>query len=74
MLDGFYGPHRFTIEMTMGKLNVYFPTEDRWNRTAPRLGSGTVEKGPRRRRGVGQGEVHSLFCRSRCLGKLLSAK
>lgn len=35
MLDGFYGEHQFTVELTMGVYHVYFPTEATWNRTAP---------------------------------------
>jgi hypothetical protein len=34
MFDGFVGDNRFTVEMTMGHLHVYFPTESTWNRTA----------------------------------------
>ncbi len=35
MFDGFLGDHRFTIEITMGVLHVYFPTEETWERSAP---------------------------------------
>ena len=35
MLDGFVGTHRFTVELTMGVLHVYFPTENTWNANAP---------------------------------------
>lgn len=35
MLDGFYGKHKFVVELTMGRLHVYFPTEATWKQTAP---------------------------------------
>lgn len=44
MLDGFYGPHQFTVEMTLGELHVFFPTEERWNRTAPAWAQGLWKK------------------------------
>lgn len=35
MLDGFVGDNRFTVEFTMGRPHVYFPTEETWKKTAP---------------------------------------
>lgn len=34
-LDGFVDGHRFTLEITMGSLHVYFPSEETWERSAP---------------------------------------
>ena len=44
MLDGFIDGHEFTIEMTMGKDHVYFPTEEMWNRAAPPWACGLWEQ------------------------------
>jgi len=35
ILDGFVEHHHFSVEITMGDLHVYFPTEEAWNATAP---------------------------------------
>ncbi|WP_395746201.1 hypothetical protein [Prosthecobacter sp.] len=35
MFDGHVGKNRFTVEMTMGRGHVYFPTENTWNHCAP---------------------------------------
>ena len=40
MLDGIYGDHRFTVEITMGIIHVYFPTEETWERDAPAWAQG----------------------------------
>ena len=34
-LIGSIGEHEFSIEMTMGKLHVFFPTEVTWNKNPP---------------------------------------
>ena len=44
MLDGFIDGHQFTIEMTMGIEHVYFPTEEIWDRTAPKWACGIWEQ------------------------------
>lgn len=39
-LVGTCGNHQFTVEMTMGKLHVFFPLESRWEATAPAWAKG----------------------------------
>jgi len=39
-LIGTYGENRFTVEMTMGKLNVFFPLESIWEDKAPEWAKG----------------------------------
>lgn len=35
-----YKNHKFTCEMTMGVIHIYFPTEEVWNRDAPNWAQG----------------------------------
>lgn len=39
-LDGFVDGHRFTVEITMGSLHVYFPSEEIWEKNAPEWAKG----------------------------------
>jgi hypothetical protein len=39
-LVGTYGDHSFIVEITMGKLHVYFPVETRWEVNAPPWAAG----------------------------------
>ena len=39
-LDGFVDGHRFTVEITMGSLHVYFPSERIWESNAPAWAKG----------------------------------
>ncbi len=34
-LIGTYEEHHFHVELTMGKLHVYFPSEQKWIKTSP---------------------------------------
>ena len=34
-LHGFAGDHHFVVELTMGRLHTYFPTEENWQKNAP---------------------------------------
>ena len=40
LLVGLIGNHSFSVEMTMGTLHVYFPTEEKWNESAPQWAIG----------------------------------
>jgi hypothetical protein len=35
MLDGFIEGRRFTLEITMGRLHVFWPREEVWEKSAP---------------------------------------
>lgn len=35
MLDGRIENHRFTVELTMGQLHVYFPSKEKWEKESP---------------------------------------
>ncbi len=39
-LVGTYGDHNFTVEITMGKLHVYFPKESTWEENPPSWAEG----------------------------------
>ena len=39
-LVGSYGEHKFIVELTMGKLGVYFPEEAKWESAAPAWAKG----------------------------------
>jgi hypothetical protein len=39
-LVGTYGANSFTVEITMGKLHVFFPQEDTWEESAPAWAKG----------------------------------
>ena len=39
-LVGSYGEHKFIVELTIGKLEVYFPEETKWESVAPTWAKG----------------------------------
>ena len=43
MLDGRVGSHRFTVELSMGQLHVYFPSQEKWEAEAPKWAKGLWE-------------------------------
>ena len=40
MLDGKLGEKKFTVELSMGRLHTYFPTQEIWKREAPEWAAG----------------------------------
>ena len=42
-LIGSFEEHHFHAELTMGKLQVYFPSEQKWNKISPEWAAGLWE-------------------------------